>query len=324
MRRQNPLIAGILLLVSAGSAAAQTDTGPSLLLQDSVGSDPAVASDAGIEPMTWTPYVVLSNQFRTDFEGSTAGSVSIARLLGGVEGIIPVFRGAVVEIHAATEWSRYDFKDLAVGGSPNRTDDMSGTYLGARYRMFFDEHWYGAVGAAFTMAAQSDAKFSDGLTYGFQAGGGYRFDDKLVLGLGFSTATELESDQSFFLFPIVKWKITDKWRFNAEPLGLRGVEFELSYYINDDWRLQTDLTLTQRTYRLDNTGIAPGGALRDTYIPLMVGATWTPEGTGIELIGRVGVQVYQEIRVRNSASVDVFKSQTDPAPMASLELRWTF
>ena len=309
-------------MVVTTSAHAQNDTRPSILLQLEDGA--AAPDQAGTEKMAWTPYAAFSNQFRTDFEGGTGGELSVARILTGIEGTIPVFRGAIVEVHAAAEWSRYDFKNLAVGGSPNRTDDMTGTFLGARYRMFFNEHWYAAVGAAFTMAAQTDAKFSDGLTYGFQAGGGYRFDDKLILGLGFSTATELESDQSFFLFPIVKWKITDQWLFSAEPLGLRGVEFELSYDINDDWRLQSNLTLIQRTYRLDDTGIAAGGALRDTFVPLMVGAIWSPEGTGIELIGQVGVQVYQEIRVRNSNSATIMESETDPAPMASLELRWTF
>ena len=133
----------------------------------------------------------------------------------------------------------------------------------------FDSDLQVGVSPLFGWAFESGAKTSDALTYGAILAATKVFSPSLMLGAGVGIVRQID-DTKVFPFLIVNWQIDDRWRlgnpFPAGPAG--GAGLELTYAPDDRWEFAGGGAKRSTRYRLDETGIAPGGIGENRFFPL--------------------------------------------------------
>jgi hypothetical protein len=118
------------------------------------------------------------------------------------------------------------------------------------------------VAPVFGWSYETGASASDATNYGAVLSVTKQFSPRLVLGGGVSVFRQID-DTKAFPFVIVQWQIDDRWRltnpFRAGPAGGAGIE--LAYAVSDNWEIAGggELDAGAARFRLDDSGIAPGG-----------------------------------------------------------------
>ncbi|MBY5979984.1 DUF6268 family outer membrane beta-barrel protein [Ferrimonas balearica] len=119
-----------------------------------------------------------------------------------------------------------------------RFDHRDRIGLGFNGIYLLNKEWQVIVAPRFQWAAAEDASLSDGFSYGVLAGGMYRVNEELQLGLGLSYLNDVNETKSFPIL-LVKWQITDKLKLdNPFDPGFAGrAGLELSYRWNPHFEL---------------------------------------------------------------------------------------
>ena len=136
------------------------------------------------------------------------------------------------------------------------------------------ERWF-AIGGLFVRSTVEDgARLDDGLTAGGFAGASYRVSDRLSIGPGFGIVGELEDDPSFFPVVVVDWKITPTLAFKTgRGLGAtQGPGLFLEWTPSPRWQFSLGGRYDRNRFRLNNSGLAPGGIGQETAFALLVAA----------------------------------------------------
>lgn len=326
LHRYTALVGAFTPMLAAAAVPAQDHTEPSLLLYESA-AQPQTELDT--TPKREVEYSLLGYgvyQFNTDLSANQFGDVNVYRVGSVLNASIPQDARGAWGVLFGAEYSRYEWKEPTINPGPvaDPFDRVFGLILGGKYEYQFNRDWFGWAGAAITSWGEDRAQFSETITGGVQLGGGYTFNEDFNLGLWVSVASELEETANVFVFPIIDWQIDDHWSMGTRPIGLRGGLFDLTYDINPSWAVVADLSYQQRTFRLDNDAYAPGGAARDILVPANIGVRWTPEGHDVELLGQIGIQLYQEYRVQDAAGNVLNTFETQVTPIFSLFFRWNF
>lgn len=326
LHRYTTLIGAVGLALAAGTAPAQNNTEPVLTF-----AEPAAGAQTELEtaPKREIEYALRAYggyQFNTDLSANQYGDVSVWRIGSVFDAEIAQDARGTWGLIAAAEYSRYEWTEPALTPGPvaDPFDRVFGLIVGGKYEYQFNRNWYGWAGLGITSWGEDRAQFSETITGGIQLGGGYKVNEDLDLGLWVSITSELEEHDQIFAFPIVDWQIDDHWSMSSRPIGLRGGLLELAYDINPTWAVVSDVSYQQRTFRLDNDALAPGGAVRDVLVPISIGVRWTPEGKDIELLGQIGVQLFQEYQMRSSSGNVINTFETQTTPIFSLMFRWNF
>jgi len=118
---------------------------------------------------------------------------------------------------------------------------------------------------------ESGAKTSDALTWGAVGAVTKVYSPGLALGIGLSAFRRVDKTQ-VLPFPIINWKISDKWRianpFPAGPAG--GAGLEAVYSPNERWEIAEGATYRSYRFRLATDAPTPDGIAENSFIPLFL------------------------------------------------------
>ena len=121
---------------------------------------------------------------------------------------------------------------------------------------------------------ESGAKTSDALTWGAVGAVTKVYSPGLALGIGLSAFRRVDKTQ-VLPFPIINWKISDKWRianpFPAGPAG--GAGLEAVYSPNERWEIAEGATYRSYRFRLATDNPTPSGIGENNFVPIFLRVT---------------------------------------------------
>lgn len=167
---------------------------------------------------------------------------------------------------------------------------------------------------------------SDGRTYGAFAGISWRVNDRLEIGPAIGAFSQL-SDDDTEIFPalLVNWKISDRATLSTGTgLGAtQGPGLSLSYELTDAWDLSVSVRSERVRFRLDDTGLAPGGVGEDSSIPVVISVGYAPN-PAVSFSAFAGAEFNGELKLDTASGVEVSRQSYDTAPIAGFAFRVRF
>ena len=278
-----------------------------ILLIVALSAVPVLAAD----PWKFTVEPRAQYLFDTD-----AGDLSLSTFRSGavLTSNYKLSEAATVGLRSEGEYSQYDFDGL---GDDSPSDFVRGE-LRPTASLFFSPKFGVFAGGYIAAGAQVGADFSNALTYGGFAGVNYKIAENVWIGAGLGFVTELEDSASFYPLINAYWQITPELLLTADGLGGR-----LSYACDDHWTVFFDGRYEFREFRLDDNAVVPGGALRDTGLPLSIGVKYAVDDTfSVTVAG--GAVVYRTIRLSTAGGTDLIDETADAAAFGAASLSWSF
>lgn len=217
-----------------------------------------------------------SYAFDADFKDN-AGGVSVARGGGALNVAFPVFERSSLGVGLGTEYSSYDFEEIAtMGPSPIVTwDDVLTTDVSVRFAQQYNDtcSWFG--GLMVQAAGEEGADFNDSVTWGGTAGATYKVSETFTIGGAIAVRTRLEDDALVIPLLLVDWKISPTWRLSTFT-GLNEAGLALGWEVCEPVTLSIGAAYALREFRLDDasTSNMPGGVGRDQGVPVWLGLEW--------------------------------------------------
>lgn len=262
----------------------------------------------------------VGHQGAADLSGG--GDVSATRSFLSVGGLYTFASGNAAGLSLGFGQQSYDFGD---GAAPLWGDIR---VLALSVPMRFEV----ANGPRIFLAPQlrrsyeSGASTSDSATYGLFAGASWQVSDTLRIGPAFGAFSQLEGG-GIDAFPalIVDWDISDRWNLStgAGVAATRGPGLRLSYAYSNALDFGLGVRLESGEFRLDDSGLAPGGIGEDRSVPVVFSMDYAPN-PGFAVSGFVGAAFDGELTVEDSTGARVSKQSYDTAPVGGLSLRLRF
>lgn len=294
---------------------------PVVLSLVALGSDDAGASSARHVQAKFD--AAGEYEFKSDFKDS-AGSVGVARFGGALDVDMPIGERSSLVVSAGSQYSHYDFNDatgFGAGGKP--WDNTIESQITAIFKTQADGHWAWFAGVGVDSSEEVGADFGDSLTFGGTAGASYEFSDRLTLGVGVLAFSRLEDSALVLPFPIVEWKIAEKWSLSSSVRHGRTGGLALNFAATDQWTFSLEGSYIGREFRLDDTSSSPDGVGRDQHITAKLRATWTP-GAQVEVDAFVGMDVWQQYTLDNTNGSRVAEFDAKSAPVIGLGATFKF
>jgi hypothetical protein len=290
-----------LALVLAASAFAQEE----------IPAAEAEAEAGAAEPEKTTFALTFSGDWigSADFD-ETAGDVSISRL-GADFGVRHAINPRLaLRFGAGVEHSVYDFSGATglVSGTADPYNDVTITVLslGGEYTPSQTDAWF--FGGFVRSAGEGGSDFGDTISGGVTGGYRHAFSESFALGVGAAVGTELEGDVYVIPFPIIDWRINDRWRLGTgERAGL-----VLSYKASDRWTLGAEGGYERREYRLDENGPLPSGVVDERRVPVAAFATFSASENFV-VTGRVGTHLLTNFEFENAAGNKISEDDAEAA-----------
>jgi hypothetical protein len=220
---------------------------------------------------------------------------------------------------------RYDYEDwkfsrpVAFGGVAP-WGHLNAPNISANLGYAFDAGLQIGIAPVFGWAFESGAKTSEALTYGAILVASKVFSPSLMVGAGMGIIRQVD-DTKVFPFLIVNWQIDDRWRlgnpFPAGPAG--GAGLELTYAPDDRWEFAIGGAKRSTRYRLDDSGVAPGGIGENRLFPLFarVARNFGPQ-TKVDLYA--GIALGGRLSLSDAGDTTVAKDGYSTAPLIGLTL----
>jgi hypothetical protein len=199
-----------------------------------------------------------------------------------------------------------------------------------------DDHWSAFAGFDVTSAGASGADMGQTFTYGGVLGAGYRFSDKLSVGLGLAAQSRLEDNPLVVPFPTFDWVLPfdqDRWRVFAgggaggSGAGGRtpGVGIGISYQPMRPLTLSAGISSLgiANDFRLGPHAAAPNGVVRDEYSQLVLAANYQP-GNHLSLTGFAGADLPGKLKVISSTGNTLYSEHDSVTPVVGVSLDWRF
>lgn len=223
--------------------------------------------------------------------------------------------------------TRYEFDDAReldpLDGDPVERLFQSKASLTVFWRPA--KRWSVIASLNLNSSGESDASFSDSLTYGGIFGVSYAFTSKLSLGFGVFARTQLEDSPRVFPVPVIRLRVdlSERWRFSfALPEGPRLTFAPIK---------ELELSLTgglggavgAPDSRLDDKRFAPEGVLRQTVLPVKLTADWRPLPF-VRLSAELGAIVYRKLEIVDRRGRELTDVRAEPVGFAGVSLQVRF
>jgi hypothetical protein len=184
--------------------------------------------------------------------------------------------------------------------------------------------WSLGVAPSMDWFRENGASTSDALVWGATLTGVKLFDDGNLLGLGLAAFSGIE-ENTFFPFPIVKWRFSPRWQLinplAAGPTGPAGLE--LDYLTDAGWSVGVGVAWRKTRFRLSESGPVANGVGQVSGAPIFLRAARDFEG-GLTLNLYAGVVVGGELRVEDASGNLLRKDDFDPSPIVGANLTLRF
>lgn len=257
------------------------------------------------------------NQFDADLdEGGNAGWSGL--ILNGTYGQ-PVTPRLDFGLTLRYDYQNWRFSDPVAFGGATPWHILNAIAFGLSLDYAYQDDLRFGVAPVFGWSYETGASASDATNYGAVLSVTKRFSPRLMLGGGVSVFRQID-DTKAFPFVIVQWQIDDRWRltnpFRAGPAGGAGIE--LAYAVSDTWEIAGGGAYRSSRFRLDDSGIAPGGIGESRLFPVFARATR-------KLGAQTTLELYAGVSARGRISVtDTQGHETatdyDSAPAIGLTL----
>jgi len=230
----------------------------------------AVSADAqtrGGPPTGWFGQVdgLASWQGETDIAGGGSFSVNRGFIRGGA--IYSWGTGTTAGLQVS--FGRFDYRFQGLAAKP--WDDITDVRISAPIRFRVGDGAFAIVSPSVRYDFESGAGASAGRTYGLFAGIAWRVNSRLTIGPAFGAFTRIEDDD-LEVFPalLVDWEISDRWSLSTGGgLGAtQGPGLTLSYAASENINVSLSARAVNVRFRLNNSGLAPGGVGEDSSIPV--------------------------------------------------------
>lgn len=204
-------------------------------------------------------------------------------------------------------------------------DDVLSPSLNGFVRWGFATDWTLFAIPTVRAAAESGADLGDGVTGGILAGASYRFSETLTVGPGFGFLTQIEDDPSVFPILLIDWSLSEELalRTGGGVAATQGPGLTLAWQFEEEWEAAVGARYDRFRFRLDDSGVAPGGVGEDsaTSVFATVAHTWE-SGTSLTLL--TGLDLGGRLRLDDPAGNRLLSESFDPAPFVGFVLEARF
>ena len=173
------------------------------------------------------------------------------------------------------------------------------------------ESWAIVLATDLRWHAEDGASLSDGFSWSFTAGVGYRPSEKLDLGLGFIVSDSFGDEIFFIGGPQFDWRPNEKWR-----IALVGTEMEIQYNHNRSWQFGGGGGLIGHRFRLDGDGPGANFIASESRFPIYAQVRYRGIND-LDLTWRMGVDITREFTIEDSAGRTISTFDSDPSPYVS-------
>jgi hypothetical protein len=181
-------------------------------------------------------------------------------------------------------------------------------------------------GAIIASDGEVHTSFEDTISIGAAAGFSYEVSENLSLGFAAAVQTLIEDDPLLLPLPVVLWKpaIDPERRWSvavgASPggpsrVGGAGIEYAATETLTCSLNLR--VSGLGANFRLDDEGAVPGGAGRDSSMPVVLGIEWTPRAD-LSVSAYAGASFLREIEFRDSNGNSVSERDVDPGAIVGV------
>jgi hypothetical protein len=263
------------------------------------------------------------NQWDSGVEGGgDLGIDAWAVNAGFTYGAIPDLR---LGLSAGYGERRYDFSGEGDFTGLDPWSDVRDLRVSGSLSWQADERWNLFAVPTVRWDAERGASLDDAVVGGLLAAASYRFSDRLSIGPGFGVFSELEDGTDWFPILAIDWRITDtlSLRTGRGFAASRGPGLTLNWEPSERWSFALGGRYEKVRFRLDDSGLAPGGVGQETSIPLYLGATRS-FGRHLRVSIFAGADLGGELRLEDKDGHLIDRADYDTAPFggATLDLRF--
>jgi len=293
-----------------------------LALAGALLSNPALAQAPGGNELNGTISVTGVYQFGSDLDqGGDVGWATVIASGGWSRQVTPQFGVGLTLRYDYEKW-RFSNPVAFQGQAP--WDQLNALSLGVSLDYAYAADLRFGVTPVIEWAYETGASANNVLNYGAILSATKTFSPQLVLGAGVGVFRQID-ETKVFPFLIVRWQIDDHWRlaspFRAGPAG--GAGLELAYTINDSWEIAGGGAYRSYRFRLDDSGLAPGGVGENRFFPLFLRASRT-FGPATRLDLYAGVSAGGRLSVDSAQGNEVARDDYKTAPALGITLLHRF
>ncbi|MBC02012.1 MAG: hypothetical protein CMJ34_01735 [Phycisphaerae bacterium] len=269
------------------------------------------------------------HEFGTDF--GDGGSVSVDRAFGSIGTELRFHPEVTGSVALAWGGDWYRFKgDSELSPAPGVTpwnSVQAVTAIGLS-NWQLDQRWSMNLGLRIGFAGETQARFSDSLTFGGNAALSYAFSEKLSIGGGVLLSSQIEDSILAIPVVIVYWQVTDTVVV-SNVLGPEayptGAGLEIAWRPDRISEVSIGSRYEVRRFRLDDTGPAnrSEGVGEDSGLPIWLRSTWRfSNGIRMDIVG--GVSLFNEYRLDDRNGNRISNADLDPAAFIAGFVSWRF
>lgn len=221
---------------------------------------------------------------------------------------------------ASYRFSRYDWKNTP----GDQFEDIHMFRATPVLRWTMDETWTIYGGPTIAFAAEDGADFGSSVTGGGFGAFSYKVHEDLAVGAGLGIFSQIEDDARIVPFVTADWRFYEQWNLHVgftEVAATGGLGAEVSYDLNDQWRVGGGIQFQQKRFRLAE---ATGDAVaQDKSIPIFARATWKmSENMAFEFLA--GVAAGGELLIEDNDGNEIFEEDYDPSALIGLRAVFNF
>ncbi len=314
------LLGALLLVTSAGSAAAQGAPPPA--------DTASVASGRGGPPTATVATLELAGDVTTSLRlsdrlGGARVAAGRARVALGAEVSPWTYVRLSVDLgaeRAAHDWrhpERLGSPEVSLGEEPWDEVQLVSAALGAQ--LFLGPRWSLLARVGLSAGVEPGAALEDGLSASFALSAGLRLDETLTLGAGLLALARLEDSPLVVPILFVRWTPTPGFVLETAGPGLRA-----SLQVARGLDLSLRAAFELRQWRLeDRRARLSGAVVQDTRVVAAVGLAWRPTERAT-LRAELGVYPYTELRIIDRRGDDVRRLQGELGGVGSLGVELSF
>lgn len=238
------------------------------------------------------------------------GGVSASRVSADTEIQFPLGDASSFTLGLGVEHSDYDFGNTTIvpdtGDPVDRVITLNAS--GSLLTPFADRKMAWLVGGGVRSSAELHASFEDALTWRALTGVMYNPDPRISLGAGVLVATQLEDDPLIIPFPIIRYRIDDRWTIATE-----GPKLQVTYDHDGSISFGSYLGWENRSFRLEsNTGLSSEGVINENRLPLGIFGAYSPN-PGVEFRVDLFSSLYTKYEARADDESELGEDEADPA-----------
>ncbi|MCZ6543004.1 MAG: hypothetical protein O6768_05005 [Planctomycetota bacterium] len=262
-------------------------------------------------------------RFDTDIDGG--GTIGVSRFHFGLDAETELDQDLNLKLSFRYALDQYDFTGATRLGGVRPWEDIHTLGFAALFRWTVRNDWFISSGPVVQFSRETGADWDDSLIGGAVVSATHVFNDRLMVGGGFGIVSQIEDDARVVPIIVLNWQLKEKLRLStlggAGASG--GTSLELIYDLGHGWEAALGGRYDFRRFRLDNTGVAPGGVGEETSLPFWVRLSHRiNENFSVDMYGGLTAGGSLELEDRNGTGIG--SENFDPAGFLGLAVKIGF